>query len=86
MTKDPSLMSADARSYAHLPAGHHEGWSDAFRNVVADAYSWIRRDAVPAEKPSTVCDFAGGHRVCCIIEAMLNSYEQGGVWARVRSD
>jgi predicted dehydrogenase len=85
MTKDPSLMSADARSYAHLPAGHHEGWSDAFRNVVADAYSWIRRDAVPAEKPSTVCDFAGGHRVCCIIEAMLNSYEQGGVWARVRA-
>jgi predicted dehydrogenase len=85
MTKDPSLMSADARSYARLPAGHHEGWSDAFRNVVADAYSWIRRDGVPAEKPSTVCDFAGGHRVCCIIEAMLNSYEQGGVWARVRA-
>jgi predicted dehydrogenase len=84
MDKDPSLMNTDARRYAHLPAGHHESWSDAFCNVIADAYYWIRNDAAPAEKPPTICDFAGGHRVCCIIEAMLNSYEQGGVWTRVR--
>ncbi len=40
--KDPSILSADAAPYAHLPAGHQEAWADAFRNVIADAYQWIR--------------------------------------------
>jgi predicted dehydrogenase len=83
MTKDPSMMNPEARAYAHLPAGHHESWSDAFRNVIADAYTWIRAGAVPAAKPSAVCDFAGGYRVSCVIEAMLHSHERGGVWTTV---
>ena len=83
MAKDPSLMNTQARAYAHLPGGHQESWADAFRNVIADAYAWIRADADPSMKPPTVCDFAGGHRVCCIVEAILRSYQEGGAWTHV---
>ena len=42
VTKDPALLSAAARPYAHLPAGHQEGWADAFANVIRDIYTVIR--------------------------------------------
>lgn len=80
LVKDPSLLNAAARPYAHLPGGHQEGWADAFRNLMADAYSWIRTGV----KPAAICDFAGGYRVSTIIEAMLESYEKGGVWTAVK--
>ncbi|AXC10408.1 Nucleoside-diphosphate-sugar epimerase [Acidisarcina polymorpha] len=83
LMKDPALMSGEAKSYAHLPGGHQESWADAFRNVIADAYDWVRAGADPAAKAPTVCDFANGHRVCCIIEAMLRSNAAGGVWTSV---
>ncbi len=83
LEKDPGLLSPAARAYAHLPGGHQEGWADAFRNVIADAYTWVRAQGDAASKPATVCSFAGGYRVACIIEAMLRSQEQGGVWTAV---
>ena len=41
-----------ARPYAHLPGGHQEAWSDAFRNVMRDIYAVIRRrrPALPAPR------------------------------------
>jgi predicted dehydrogenase len=83
MAKDPSLMSTEAGAYAHLPGGHQESWADAFRNVISDAYAWILAGGHPSEKRPTVCDFANGYRVCCIIEAMLRSHQEGGVWTRI---
>jgi predicted dehydrogenase len=79
MSKQPSLMLPGAMSYAHLPAGHQEGWADAFRNVIGDVYEWVRT----GEKPATVCTFADAHRTCMIIEAMLKSYEAGCLWQPV---
>ena len=32
LQKDPSLLAAAARPYAHLPGGHQEAWADAFCN------------------------------------------------------
>jgi predicted dehydrogenase len=81
MGKDPSLMLPGAMEYAHLPAGHQEGWTDAFRNVIADVYEWVRT----GEKPPTVCTFADADRICRIIEAMLKSYDAGCVWQEVDS-
>lgn len=80
LAKDPSLLNATARPYAHLPGGHQEGWADAFRNLMDDAYKWVRTGV----KPSAICDFAGGYRVSTIIEAMLESHEKGGVWMEVK--
>ena len=79
MGKDPVLMLPEATKYASLPAGHQESWSDAFRNVIGDAYDWVRTGV----KPATVCTFSDAHRTCCIIEAMLKSSEAGGVWQDV---
>jgi predicted dehydrogenase len=79
LTKDPAMLHAAARKYAHLPAGHQGGWSDAFHNVVADAYSWIST----GEKSASVCTFADGYRVCLIIDAILASHHAGGRWTQV---
>ena len=79
MCKDPSMMLGGAAQYAHLPAGHQEGWADAFRNVIHDAYEWIRT----GERPVAVCTFAEAVRPCLLVEAMLKSHEAGCVWQRV---
>ena len=80
---DPALLKRAAKRYAHLPAGHQEGWPDAFRNVVADIYEWIRADGDPAGKPATVCTFAEACQVCCAVESMMRSHAAGGAWERV---
>ncbi len=81
--KDPSILSADAAPYAHLPAGHQEGWADAFRNVIADAYQWIKAGAKPQARPAALATFADGYRSDLLIEAMLASHAAGGVWQKV---
>ncbi|HVS78562.1 MAG TPA: Gfo/Idh/MocA family oxidoreductase [Steroidobacteraceae bacterium] len=81
--KDPSILSADAARYAHLPAGHQEAWADAFRNVIADAYQWIRAGARPRARPAALATFADGYRSDLLVEAMLESHAAGGVWRRI---
>jgi predicted dehydrogenase len=83
MGRDPSTLLEGARRYTHLPAGHQEGWSDAFRNVIDDAYQWIRANGDPDARPATICTFADACQVCAVIEAMLRSHEAGGVWEAV---
>ena len=41
LQKDPSLLDAEARAYAHLPGGHQEAWADAFCNLMRDIYGFI---------------------------------------------
>jgi predicted dehydrogenase len=84
MMKDPALLSGDARRYAHLPAGHQEAWSDAFRNVIADAYQWIRAGGAPETRPAPIATFIDGYRSHCVIDAMLKSHAAGGVWQPVQ--
>jgi predicted dehydrogenase len=81
--KDPSILSADAARYAHLPAGHQEGWADAFRNVIADAYQWIRDGARAQARPAALATFADGYRSDLLVEAMLASHAAGGAWRKV---
>lgn len=82
LTKDPALLAGDARRYAHLPAGHQEGWADAFYNVIADAYRWIAQGGAPKARPAPLPTFADGYRSARLIEAMLRSHAEGGVWCQ----
>jgi predicted dehydrogenase len=82
IVKDPALLAADARRYAHLPAGHQEAWSDAFFNLIADAYRWIAHGGAAKAKPAALPTFADGYRSACLIEAMLRSHAEGGVWTQ----
>jgi predicted dehydrogenase len=83
LAKDPSLMLPEARHYSHLPGGHQEGWSDAFFNVIRDAYHWIREKGRPEAKPDALATFEDGYRSTCLVDAMLKSHAQGSVWQKV---
>lgn len=83
MAKDPSLVSPNALPYVHLPGGHQESWADAFRNLMSDAYQWVREGGKPEAKPSALPTFEDGYRSTCLVEAMLKSHAAGGVWTNV---
>jgi predicted dehydrogenase len=84
LQKDPSLIDPDVRHYAHLPAGHQEAWADAFCNVMRDIYGFIASGQRPAgQHPPALATFEDGYRANCIVEAILSSARQGGVWIEV---
>jgi predicted dehydrogenase len=83
MANDSSFLRGESRGYTRLPPGHQDGWSDSFRNVIGDAYQWIRTQADPAKRPATICTFAEAAQVCCVVEAMVRSQAAGGVWETV---
>ena len=67
--KDPSLLKANARSYADLPGGHSEGYDDTFKQVFRRFYGSILDPAMTPEYPQ----FADGLRQLTILEAELAS-------------
>jgi predicted dehydrogenase len=79
LQKDPSLLDAESRGYAHLPGGHQEAWADAFCNLMRDIYGCITED----KRPEIFATFEDGYRSNCIVEAILTSAKQGGVWTKV---
>ena len=83
MTQDPSGPSEAARNYTRLPSGHQQGWADAFANVIADAYAWIRLGGTPETQPSLLATFADGYRSTRLVEAMIASHAAGGVWRKL---
>jgi len=84
LQKDPSLMDAEVRRYAHLPGGHQEAWADAFCNLMRDIYGFIAEGKpASAAHPPAFATFEDGYRASCIVEAILNSSKLGGVWTKV---
>jgi predicted dehydrogenase len=82
LLKDPALLDPEARRYAHLPSGHQEAWSDAFRNLIADIYARIAGQVEVATRPRFPT-FEDGYRAACLVDAILDSHRRGGVWASV---
>lgn len=84
LAKDPSLIDADVRRYAHLPGGHQEAWADAFCNLMRDIYGFIAEARTPnAAHPPAFATFEDGYRANCIVEAIVQSSTRGGVWTKV---
>ena len=69
VVRDPARLSAPAARYATLPAGHAQGYGDAFNAFVADAYAAIRTGATPDGLPT----FPDGLRAARLTEAVLTS-------------
>jgi predicted dehydrogenase len=82
LQKDPSLLDADARGYAHLPGGHQEAWADAFCNLMRDIYGCIAAGKPYKQLPPAVATFEDGYRANRIVEAILDSARKGGVWTK----
>jgi predicted dehydrogenase len=85
LTKDPGRLLPEAAPYARLPAGHQESWSDAFFNLIDDAYGWIRQGGAAEAKPALLPTFDDGYRSACIVEAMIRSHAGGGHWEKVQT-
>ena len=86
MTKDPALLAPAARAYARLPAGHQEGWPDAFLNALRDVYAAVlaqKEDEALAQ--ATYATFEDGYRAACVVEAVLESHRQGAAWTNVHA-
>ena len=86
LAKDPSLLHPDARPYAHLPGGHQEAWSDAFRNVMLDIYRYIADEGLRSRERPRFPTFDDGYACALVVDAILDSHRRGGVWTRVSAD
>jgi predicted dehydrogenase len=84
LQKDPSLIDADVRGYAHLPGGHQEAWADAFANLMRDIYGFIAEGRKPGDAhPPAFATFDDGYRANCVVEAILESAAKGSAWTKV---
>lgn len=79
LMKDPSLLSARARAYAHYPGGHPEAYPDGLKNFMLRVYSHI----AGVTKEVDFSTFQDGHNELAICEAVLAS-AAGSKWATVK--
>ena len=65
--RNPDAMAASAARLSFSPAGHAEGFGDAFRNLIRDVYSAIGG--------ADVCypTLADGYRMVSIVKAIQTS-------------
>ena len=67
--RDPRTLHADAAKYSVLPAGHPQGYHDAFDAFVRDTYSSRR-----GQRADGLPTFADGYRAAVLTEAVLSSH------------
>jgi predicted dehydrogenase len=77
VVKDPATNAEPARPLSRYPAGHGEGYGQAFRNLFAAVYA-----AIAGEQHGPFPTFADGHRGVATVEAAVKSAGRGG-WATV---
>lgn len=66
--RDPASAAPGVARYSRVPAGHAQGYQDAFNAFVADAYA-----AVAGEEPDGLPTFADGVRAAQLTEAVLRA-------------
>jgi predicted dehydrogenase len=72
VVKDPAGNAGRAAAFGRYPAGHAEGYGDAFRTILRDAY--LAMDGQPHGPFPT---FADGHRGMQVLEATFRSATEG---------
>lgn len=68
LVRDPEVLSPAAARYAVLPAGHAQGYQDAFNAFVADTAA-----AVAGHAPEGLPTFADGLRSAFVVDAVVAS-------------
>jgi predicted dehydrogenase len=66
--RDPAVLSAAARPYVTVPAGHPQGYQDSFNLYVADVYA-----VISGEARDGLATFADGLRAAELTAAVLES-------------
>jgi predicted dehydrogenase len=80
LTRDPETLSPPAARVNRLPAGHAQGYQDAFDSFVADSYA-----AVLGDRPDGLPDFAAGARSARLVDAVLRSAAADSAWTTVEN-
>ena len=75
--RDPFVLSPAAARLSFLPAGHPQGYQDAFNLFVADSYA-----AMSGNAPEGLPTFADGLRAVLVTEAVLASAATS-TWVRI---
>jgi len=79
LPRDPSLLNAEGRAAASLPAGHNEGFADTFKALYRSVYQAVAEGRhAEADYPT----FADGHMSMLVCEAVARSAELG-TWSLV---
>lgn len=68
VVRDPLTNAPSARPLSRFPAGHGEGYGDAFRNLFASIYT-----AIAGEPHEPFPTFADGHHGVALVEAAVAS-------------
>jgi predicted dehydrogenase len=74
LIRDPSLVSAAARSAIDTPGGHNEGYADTFKQCFRAFYGYIA--AGDFSLPPPFATFVDGHREILLGEAILRSHRE----------
>jgi predicted dehydrogenase len=82
LIKDPSLLDATARDFAHYPGGHPEGYPDGPRNLFRNLYRYIRGGKTPGTDAADFPTFEDGHAEVVIVEKVLESHARQS-WVNV---
>ena len=80
LSKDPALLSPEARKYAAYPGGHAEGYPDTFVQLFREFYEYV--DAGDFEAPQKFPNFLTGHQELTLCEAIAKS-AQKRAWVEV---
>lgn len=78
LVRDPAALDPSAARYCSLPAGHPQGYQDAFNSFISDVYLAVRSGTVPDGLPL----FEDGLRAACLTAAVQRSAQEGG-WREV---
>ncbi|HJN10442.1 MAG TPA: Gfo/Idh/MocA family oxidoreductase [Pirellulaceae bacterium] len=73
LAKDPSLLHAKAREYAHYPGGHPEAYPDGPKNLFRNVYRALEGGGMPKDPDWST--FEDGHKEVVICEAVLASHK-----------
>ena len=82
LMKDPSLLDAAARGFAHYPGGHPEGYPEGPRNLFGRLYAYIAAGKRPGTDAVDFPTFEDGHAEVRIVDAVLQSHAHQ-VWVPV---
>jgi predicted dehydrogenase len=66
--RGPDTFSDAAAGYARLPAGHPQGYQDAFNAFVSDVYA-----AIAGRKPEGLPTFMDGLRAAVLTQAVVTA-------------
>ncbi|WP_065961318.1 Gfo/Idh/MocA family oxidoreductase [Curtobacterium sp. UCD-KPL2560] len=83
VVRDPALGFPDQRRLAVVPAGHPQGYLDAFAAFVADTYAAVRAEGDRSAWPDGLPTFADGARAAQVIDAVVGSAAEGA-WRQIR--